>query len=166
MTRPCPPLSPFAMPMNTLPRACMGAVVTDSPAWGGSLPTVSTQTSSPVSCRSAATSALRSGTKTSPSPRPTPCHDGTRCSSAAELPGCQRQIVSPVRPSMANTLAPPLRYRTPSSTTGVARDDTPPGSRAIHAPPSRSMVSVEMSVSVEWREPVQSPPANGQSAAG
>jgi len=67
---------------------------------------------------------------------------------------------------MANTLAPPDRYRTPSSTTGVARDDTPPGSRTIQAPPRRSMFSVEMPARVEWRELVQSPPARGQSAAG
>ena len=109
MTRPCPPLSPFASPTKIVPRAYIGAVVTDSPACRGTLPTGSTQTSSPLSWRSAATSALRRPTKTSPSPRPTPCHDGTRCVPSAERPASQRQTVSPLRPSIASTLAPPVR---------------------------------------------------------
>ena len=107
MTRPCPPLSPLASPTKTLPRAYIGAVVTPSPAWGGTLPTVATQASSPVPRSSAATCALRSPTKTRSSPRPTPCQDGTIPASPAG--GCQRQTVSPLRPSMAKTLAPAVR---------------------------------------------------------
>ena len=107
MTRPCPPLSPLANPTKTRPRAYIGAVVTPSPAWGGTLPTAATHASSPVSCRSAATCALRSPTKTRSSPSPTPCHDGTICASPGG--GCQRQTVSPVRASIAKTLAPAVR---------------------------------------------------------
>ena len=107
MTRPCPPLSPLASPTKTLPRATIGAVVTPSPACGGTLPTVVAQTNSPVSRSSAATWALRSPTKTRSSPSPTPCQDGTIPASPAG--GCQRQTVSPVRPSIANTLAPAVR---------------------------------------------------------
>ena len=107
MMRPCPPASPLASPTNTWPRANNGAVVTDSPICGGTLPTRSVHTISPVSWRSAATSALLSPTKMSPAPKPTPCQDGTLPASA--LADCQRQTVSPVRASIANTLAPAVR---------------------------------------------------------
>ena len=106
-TRPCPPLSPLATPTNTLPRACIGAVVTFSPSCRGMLPTDSAHTNSPVSWRSAATCALPSPTNTKSSPRPTPCQVGTICASG--LSDCQRQTFSPVAPSIASTLAPAVR---------------------------------------------------------
>ena len=106
-TRPCPPLSPLATPTNTLPAACMGAVVTVSPATAGTLPTVVAQTSSPVSCRSAATCTLRSPTNTRSPLNPTPCHDGAIRDAASSA--CQRHRVSPVAPSTASTLAPAVR---------------------------------------------------------
>ena len=105
--RPCPPLSPFASPTKTCPRAYSGAVVTDSPLCSGTLPTGAAHTNSPVSWRSAATCASRSPRKTRPSPSPTPCQVGTI--SGLSSSGCQRQIVSPVPASIANTLAPAVR---------------------------------------------------------
>ena len=105
--RPCPPLSPLATPTKTVPCAYTGAVVTVSPNCCGTLPTDSAHTSSPVSWRSAATCEVRSPTNTRSSPSPTPCHDGTICSSV--LGGCQRQTVSPVRASIAKMLAPAVK---------------------------------------------------------
>ena len=105
-TRPCPPMSPFARPTNTRPRAYIGAEVTDSPRVCTSLPTRVAQTGSPLSRSSASTSPLRVPKKTRPPPSAAPCHDGTRPASGS---GCQCQTASPVRASNAKTFAPPVR---------------------------------------------------------